>query len=393
MNQGVDNTGEVSYATLTGSENLICTNQISDLADCDFYIVAVPTPVSANNVPDLEPLFGACRSLSGVLADGDIVVFESTVYPGATEEDCAKLIEQISGLKSFSADDLGGSQAKGYFYLGYSPERVNPGDPSRKITDIVKVVSACDAETLDIVDKVYSSIIAAGTYRASSIRVAEAAKVIENIQRDVNIALVNELAMLFHKMDISTKDVLDAAKNELEFLNFIPGLVGGHCIGVDPYYLTHKAQQFDFKPEMILAGRKTNNQMSKHVSDRIQHIINENELNGPEVRLLMMGATFKENCPDTRNSKVFDLIFDLVNLDINVDVHDPWISQSDFSELNGIRLVKAPEPGSYDIIVIAVAHSKFRQMGSAKIRSFGKQKSFLFDLKYVFPAEETDHRL
>ena len=220
LNQGVDNTGEVSYATLTGSENLICTNQISDLADCDFYIVAVPTPVSANNVPDLEPLFGACRSLSGVLADGDIVVFESTVYPGATEEDCAKLIEQISGLKSFSADDLGGSQAKGYFYLGYSPERVNPGDPSRKITDIVKVVSACDAETLDIVDKVYSSIIAAGTYRASSIRVAEAAKVIENIQRDVNIALVNELAMLFHKMDISTKDVLDAAKNEVEFFEF-----------------------------------------------------------------------------------------------------------------------------------------------------------------------------
>ena len=346
-------------------------------ADREIYIITAPTPIDAQNQPDLEPVRKACRLVAASLQKDNIVIFESTVYPGATEEECVPILSEVSGLK-FNVD----------FFVGYSPERINPGDPSHTLTSVVKVTSGSTAATADKVDALYKTIVSAGTHRVGSIKVAEAAKVIENTQRDLNIALVNELAILFEKLDIDTHEVLRAAASKWNFLPFSPGLVGGHCIGVDPYYLTFKAQQVGHHPEVILAGRRINDAMGFHVANRVIRLMLSKRIHIIDSRVLILGMTFKENCPDTRNSRVRDIVSTLQSYHAQVDVYDPWIDAGE-SEL----LIAEPEADRYDAVIIAVAHEQFIAMGIETLKAFGKSNSVIFDVKHLFPSSTVDGSL
>jgi len=381
LQDGKDRTNEVSFAELQQASGLTFSNSLNDLSAASIYIVTVPTPVDNHKKPDFSPLLSACTTLGNVLKHGDIVIFESTVYPGATEEVCVPRLEELSGLV-FNQD----------FYVGYSPERINPGDKQHRLADILKVTSGSTPGVAEEIDALYASIITAGTYRASSIKVAEAAKVIENTQRDVNIALINELAIIFNKMGIDTEEVLKAAGTKWNFLPFRPGLVGGHCIGVDPYYLTYKAKAIGYNPEMILAGRRLNDNMAHYVvTQLIKKMINTDiKVNGS--RVLVLGMAFKENCPDIRNSKVIDIIRELKDFDVNVDVFDPWVSNADTEAEFGISLVEHPQPASYDAVVLAVGHDNCREI-VGNIKQFVKSKSVIYDLKHMLPAAESDLRL
>jgi UDP-N-acetyl-D-galactosamine dehydrogenase len=379
---GSDSTLEVSPDELAAAEELSFTSDVSVLADCNFYIVTVPTPISRSKRPVLTPLRLASETLSGVLKKGDIVVYESTVYPGATEEFCVPYLEEGSGLK-LNKD----------FFAGYSPERINPGDREHRFSTILKVTSGSTPEAADFIDSVYARVVTAGTHKASSIKVAEAAKVIENTQRDVNIALVNELAMIFERMDIDTEEVLVAAGTKWNFLPFRPGLVGGHCIGVDPYYLTYKAEQLGYHPHMILAGRRINDNMGQYVASQVIKRMISSDISPKSARVLVLGLAFKENCPDLRNTRVVDIVSELTSYGSTVDVHDPWVDAAEAKSEYGIELVGEPGAGNYDAIVIAVGHREFVDLGAAGIRRFGKPSSLVYDIKYVLPQGAADDRL
>lgn len=379
---GEDSTLEVTAEGLAAASKLSYTADVSDLADCNFYIVTVPTPVSNDHRPLLTPLRLASRALAGVVKAGDIVVYESTVYPGATEEFCIPFIEDGSGLK-MNED----------FFVGYSPERINPGDKEHTVTKILKVTSGSTPEAAEFIDQVYRSVITAGTHKASSIKVAEAAKVIENTQRDVNIALINELAMIFERVGIDTEEVLEAAGTKWNFLPFRPGLVGGHCIGVDPYYLTYKAQQLGYHPQMILAGRRINDNMPLYVVSRIIKNMIASGIQPLDARVLLLGLTFKENCPDLRNTKVVDIVSELASYGASVDVHDPWVNAEEARHEYGLEMAESPGAGSYDVVVIAVSHDQFRDLGEAGIRAFGREGALVYDIKYLLPKEASDDRL
>jgi len=382
LGKGHDATLEVTSDELAEATHLEYTADPSDLADCNFYVVTVPTPIGDSNRPNLTPLRKASETLSGVIGKGDVVVYESTVYPGCTEEFCVPILEQGSGLKL--NDD---------FLVGYSPERINPGDREHRLPSILKVTSGSTPEAADLIDAVYRTIITAGTHKTSSIKVAEAAKVIENTQRDVNIALINELAMIFERVGIDTEEVLEAAGTTWNFLPFRPGLVGGHCIGVDPYYLTYKAQQLGYHPQMILAGRRINDNMAIYISSRIIKQMISRKIQPSEARLLVLGLAFKENCPDVRNTKVVDIVNELASYGVQVDVHDPWIDAGEAEAEYGIRPVDEPENGDYDAVVVAVAHEQFKALGADGIRAYGKPDSLVYDIKYVLPRDAADDRL
>ncbi len=382
LRDGVDVTREVTAAEMAAADQVSFTAELDDIRDCNVYVVTVPTPVDDYKTPDLSPLLAASETVGQVISAGDVVIFESTVYPGATEEDCVPVIEAVSVL-TYNAD----------FWAGYSPERINPGDMERRLPSIVKVTSGSTPEAADFVDALYAAIVTAGTHKAPSIAVAEAAKVIENTQRDLNIALVNELALIFHRLGIDTADVLAAAGTKWNFLPFKPGLVGGHCIGVDPYYLTHKAQAVGYNPEVILAGRRINDDMGKVVaSELIKAMIRKGApIQGADV--LVMGLTFKENCPDLRNTKVVDVIAELKEYGINVHVTDPNADPAEAKAIYGIDLLKTPEQGAYDAVVLAVAHDDFAKDDPAKIQALCKDPSVIYDLKHVLPKEMSDLRL
>jgi len=379
---GSDSTLEVPDDELVAANQLTFSSAVDNLADCNFFIVTVPTPIGSGNRPLLTPLRNASMTLSGILKKGDVVVYESTVYPGATEEFCIPFLERGSGL-AFNKD----------FFVGYSPERINPGDHEHRLPTILKVTSGSTPEAASYIDEVYASIITAGTHKASSIKVAEAAKVIENTQRDVNIALINELAMIFERVGIDTEEVLEAAGTKWNFLPFRPGLVGGHCIGIDPYYLTYKAEQLGYHPQMILAGRRINDNMSLYVSNRIVKLMLAKGINIGLSRILVMGLTFKENCPDVRNTKVVDIVSELSTYGASVDVYDPWVDVEECKQEYGIDLIQEPNHGSYDAVILAVAHEQFRQLGESGIKAFGKDQSVFFDIKYLLPKEAVDGRL
>ena len=379
---GEDSTLEVPEDELADSEHLQFTADAADLADCNFYVVTVPTPIGDGNRPLLTPLRNASITISNALKPGDVVVYESTVYPGATEEFCVPFLENGSGL-AMNED----------FFVGYSPERINPGDQEHRLPSILKVTSGSTPEAADFVDEVYRSIITAGTHKTSSIKVAEAAKVIENTQRDVNIALINELAMIFDRVGIDTEEVLLAAGTKWNFLPFRPGLVGGHCIGIDPYYLTYKAQQLGYNPEMILAGRRINDNMSLYVASRVIKLMLSSGQRPQSSRVLMLGFAFKENCPDLRNTKVIDIVKELETYGTSVDVFDPWVDATEAREEYDIELTEDPVPGAYDVVVLAVAHEQFREMGEQGIKAYGKPESVFFDIKYLLPQGAADDRL
>ncbi len=379
---GHDHTLEVDAAELATAVKLAFTTELSELARANFYIVTVPTPIDRYKNPDLTPLIKASETIGQVLKVGDIVVYESTVYPGATEEDCVPVLERVSGLK-FNQD----------FFAGYSPERINPGDKAHRVSTIKKVTSGSTPEVALLVDEVYRQIIVAGTHRASSIRVAEAAKVIENTQRDVNIALINELALIFNKMGIDTEAVLEAAGTKWNFLPFRPGLVGGHCIGVDPYYLTHKAQSIGYHPEIILAGRRLNDSMGSYVVTQLVKRMTQRGIQVKDAKILVMGLTFKENCPDLRNTRVVDIVHELQDYHVAVDVYDPWVEVQEAQHEYSITPITKLQSGIYDAVVIAVAHNQFVTMGVDKIRALCKPDHVVYDLKYLFPADQTDMRL
>ena len=376
-----DATLEVSDEELREARGLYYTTDLADLTNCNVYIVTVPTPIDEHKRPDLSPLIKASGAIGKVLKKGDIVIYESTVYPGATEEDCAPVLEAVSGLK-FNVD----------FYMGYSPERINPGDKLHRVSSIKKVTSGSTPEVAELIDQLYKEIIVAGTHKAPSIRVAEAAKVIENTQRDLNIALINELAIIFNRMGIDTEAVLQAAGTKWNFLPFRPGLVGGHCIGVDPYYLTYKAMAIGYHPEIILAGRRLNDGMGAYVASQLVKALIKRRMHVDGARILIMGLTFKENCPDLRNTRVIDIVRELADYNANVDVHDPWASAEEALHEYGVSLVAEPEPGAYDAIILAVAHDQFREL-AASVRDFGKEQHVLYDLKYVLGPDQSDLRL
>jgi len=382
LQAGHDYTLETEVEELQAAEFLRFTTQIEDLRSCNCFIVTVPTPIDEHKRPDLTPLIKASETVGKVLKAGDIVIYESTVYPGATEEDCVPVLEKFSGLK-FNVD----------FFAGYSPERINPGDKEHRVTTIKKVTSGSTPEVAEIVDALYNEIITAGTHKAISIKVAEAAKVIENTQRDLNIALINELAIIFNKMGIDTEAVLKAAGSKWNFLPFRPGLVGGHCIGVDPYYLTHKAQAIGYHPEIILAGRRLNDSMGPYVVSQLVKALTKRRVHVDGARILVMGLAFKENCPDLRNTRVVDIVAELQDYNCEVDVYDPWASAEEAQHEYGITPVVQPQLGSYDGIIVAVAHHQFKSMGAAAIRALGKPNHVLYDLKYLLSAEESDLRL
>jgi UDP-N-acetyl-D-glucosamine/UDP-N-acetyl-D-galactosamine dehydrogenase len=382
LKAGKDSTLEVSTEEFAEAKHLSFSSTMSELSVCNTYIVTVPTPIDEHKQPDLTPLIRASETIGQVLKRGDVVIYESTVYPGATEEDCVPILEKKSGLK-FNVD----------FFAGYSPERINPGDKQHRLPNIRKVTSGSTPEAADFVNDLYSEIITAGTFKAESIRVAEAAKVIENTQRDLNIALINELAIIFNRMGIDTDAVLKAAGTKWNFLPFRPGLVGGHCIGVDPYYLTHKAQSIGYHPEVILAGRRLNDAMGPYVAGQIVKAMLKRGLTVKGARVLVMGLTFKENCPDLRNTKVVDVVRELEDYGIAVDVYDPWIDAAEAQHEYGITPVAAPKDGAYNGIVLAVAHTAFADMGAAAIRAFGKADSVLYDLKHILPRDSVDMRL
>ncbi|WP_040536359.1 Vi polysaccharide biosynthesis UDP-N-acetylglucosamine C-6 dehydrogenase TviB [Legionella drancourtii] len=382
LKNGNDSTLEVSLTELREANHLYLTADPHDIAFCDTYIITVPTPIDEYKQPDFSPLIKASKLVGSILQPGNIVIYESTVYPGAVEEICVPVLARVSGLK-FNQD----------FFAGYSPERVNPGDKQHRVTSIKKVTSGSTPEVADIVDDLYKQIIVAGTHKVDSIKVAEAAKVIENTQRDLNIALINELAIIFNKLGIDTEAVLKAAETKWNFLPFRPGLVGGHCIGVDPYYLTHKAQAIGYHPEIILAGRRLNDAMGSYVVSQLIKAMIKERIHVQGSRVLVMGLTFKENCPDIRNTRVIDIINELKEYNVSVDVCDPWAAPADVEQEYGLDLVEYPAKQSYDGIVMAVAHQQFKQMGIEMIRSYGKAEHVLYDLKYLFSAEASDLRL
>lgn len=382
LTSGIDSTLEIEGSEFEAANKLSFTSSMSELQDCNVFIVTVPTPLDESNQPDLRPLKSASEMIGKILKKRDIVVYESTVYPGATEEFCVPILESKSGL-NFNTD----------FFAGYSPERINPGDKEHRLPSIMKVTSGSDEETANFVDYLYNEIITAGTYRAESIKVAEACKVIENTQRDINIALMNELSIIFNRLDIDTMAVLKAASTKWNFLNFTPGLVGGHCIGVDPYYLTHKAQQVGYQPEVILSGRRVNDSMAEHIALSLVKamIANKKMINGSKV--LILGLTFKENCPDIRNTKVADMYAALKTFNIQLDVFDPWVNEVEAYDEYGIELIGTPLNKGYDGIILAVPHNDFIEMGAAKIKEFGNDGSVFYDVKSVFPANSSDIRL
>ncbi len=380
--RGIDSTLETCPEELRAATKLCFSTQSEDLRACNCFIVTVPTPIDEHKRPDLTPLIKASETVGRVLKPGDVVIYESTVYPGCTEEDCVPVLEKHSGLR-FNRD----------FFCGYSPERINPGDKEHRVTTIKKVTSGSTPQVADLVDALYRQIVVAGTHKACSIQVAEAAKVIENTQRDLNIALINELAVIFNKMGIDTEAVLQAAGSKWNFLPFRPGLVGGHCIGVDPYYLTHKAQSIGYHPEIILAGRRLNDGMGAYAVGQLVKAMTKRRLQVYGARVLVMGLAFKENCPDIRNTRVVDIVAELKDYNCQVDVYDPWVSPDEAVQEYGLRTISHPVPATYDAVIIAVAHRQFRELGAAAIRGFGAPDHVLYDMKYVFPANESDLRL
>ena len=382
LQTGQDHTLEVEPEELACAQHLCFSTSLDDLRNCNVFIVTVPTPIDEHKQPDLTPLIKASETIGKVLKHGDVVIYESTVYPGATEEDCVPVLEKHSGLV-FNQD----------FFAGYSPERINPGDKEHRVTTIKKVTSGSTPEAAELVDNIYRQIITAGTHKAPSIKVAEAAKVIENTQRDVNIALINELALIFNKMGIDTEAVLQAAGTKWNFLPFRPGLVGGHCIGVDPYYLTHKAQCIGYHPEIILAGRRLNDSMGAYVVAQLVKAMTKKRIHVDGARVLVLGLTFKENCPDVRNTKVVDIVKELADYNVQADVFDPWVDAVEAQHEYGITPISQPQAGAYDAVVMAVAHHQFKTMGAEGLRAFGKPNHVLYDLKYVLPAHASDLRL
>jgi UDP-N-acetyl-D-galactosamine dehydrogenase len=382
LKRGEDRTLEVSAQELAAHPKLSFSSDPADLAACNVFIVAVPTPIDSQKRPEMSALRAAARTVGKAMSAGAVAIFESTVYPGATEEVCVPILEAESGLK-FNED----------FFAGYSPERANPGDRTHRLATIIKVTAGSTPQAADFVDALYRTVVTAGTHKASSIRVAEAAKVIENTQRDLNIALINEFALIFERLDIDTGEVLAAAGTKWNFLKFTPGLVGGHCIGVDPYYLTHKAQEVGYHPEVILAGRRINDGMGAYVARQLVKQLIQNGVTVRGSRVLVLGLAFKEDCPDLRNTRVVDIIEELADYQAVVDVHDPWIDPVDAAREYGLKPVAAPEQGVYDAVVLAVAHSAFREMGAQALRAFGKAGAVLYDVKSVFPKEASDLRL
>ena len=382
LKAGNDSTLETTGEELLEAKHLIYTTNPEDLKAANCFIITVPTPIDAHNRPNLTPLIKASEIVGKALKKDDIVIYESTVYPGATEEDCVPILEKHSGL-SFNK----------IFYCGYSPERINPGDKEHRLTNIKKVTSGSTSKITDLVDALYNEIITAGTHKAESIRVAEAAKVIENTQRDINIALINELAIIFNKMGIDTQAVLEAAGSKWNFLPFRPGLVGGHCIGVDPYYLTHKAETIGYHPHIILAGRRLNDGMGAYVVSQLIKAMIRKSIQIEGANVLVMGLTFKENCPDLRNTRVVDIVNEMKHYKCNVDVYDPWVDRAEVQSEYGLTLVEAPNQGRYDAVILTVAHDKIRDMGAKKIRNFCKENHLLYDLKHIFSKNETDLRL
>ena len=382
LQSGQDRTLEITAIELALASRLRFTLDASALANCNVYIVTVPTPVDTDKRPDLSPLIKASQTVGMAIKPGAVVIYESTVYPGATEEVCVPELERSSGLK-FNTD----------FTVGYSPERVNPGDKQRRLTNIPKVTSGSTPAAADFVDALYNAVITAGTHKASSLKVAEASKVIENTQRDVNIALMNEFALIFHRLGIDTQEVLAAAETKWNFLPFRPGLVGGHCIGVDPYYLTHKAQSIGYHPEIILAGRRLNDGMGSYVVSQLVKLMTRQRIHVQGARVLVMGLAFKENCPDLRNTRVVDIVKELHEYNVEVDVYDPWVSAQEAQHEYGFAPVQTLHAGRYDAIIVAVAHRQFIEMGASAIRSLGKPEHVLYDLKYILPADQSDLRL
>lgn len=379
LRQGHDHTLEVSEQELRDAAHLSFASNPEELKGCNVFIITVPTPIDEYKRPDLRPLESASRTVGRAIGKGGVAIYESTVYPGATEEVCVPIIEAESGL-TFNQD----------FYAGYSPERINPGDKQHRLETIMKVTSGSTAEAADFIDDLYRQIITAGTHKASSIRVAEAAKVIENTQRDVNIALINELALIFHRLGIDTHEVLEAAGTKWNFLPFRPGLVGGHCIGVDPYYLTHKAQQIGYHPDVILAGRRINDGMGSHVARRTAKLMAQRNLQTTQSNILVLGLAFKENCPDVRNTRVVDIVTELRSYNANVHIHDPWVNADEARHEYGLELIAQPEAGKYDAIILAVSHREFIALGAEGIRAFGKPDAVLFDVKRALPRQSVD---
>jgi UDP-N-acetyl-D-galactosamine dehydrogenase len=382
LQNGIDSTLECSTVELQEAKTLQYSATVDDLKTCNVYIVTVPTPIDEYKQPDLTPLVKASQMLGKVISQGDTIIYESTVYPGATEETCIPEVEKVSGF-TFNKD----------FFAGYSPERINPGDKEHRVTNILKVTSGSNEEIAESVDQLYKSIITAGTHKASSIKVAEAAKVIENTQRDVNIALINELSIIFNKLDIDTLEVLEAAGTKWNFLPFRPGLVGGHCIGVDPYYLTHKAQSVGYHPEMILAGRRLNDNMGAYVVSQLVKEMLKKSIKVKDANVLVMGLTFKENCPDLRNTKIVDVVKELGEYNMNVDILDPWCSAETAQREYGLSVIKEAQSNTYDAIILAVSHDEFKAMGPEAIKALGKAENVIYDLKYVLPKSEVDIRL
>jgi UDP-N-acetyl-D-galactosamine dehydrogenase len=391
LKQGKDRTLEVEPEVLAQAKNLSYTINSEDIRGCNIYIITVPTPIDRYKRPDLNPLIKSSEIIGKLLNPNDIVIYESTVYPGATEEVCVPILEKQSGLKYGTTENC--SLETAHFFLGYSPERINPGDKKHRLSTIKKITSGTTPEIADKVDQLYQTIITAGTHKVSSIKVAEAAKVIENTQRDVNIALINELALIFNRLNIDTESVLEAAGTKWNFLPFRPGLVGGHCIGVDPYYLTHKAIEVGYNPEMILAGRRLNDNMGSYVADQVTKLMTQKRIHVVDANILIMGLTFKENCPDFRNTRVIDLIQEFTNYNCNVEVYDPWVDIQEVKQEYGINPIERPTKGKYDAIIIAVAHNQFKELTLEQIKSYGKQNHILYDIKYLLKPSEVDGRL
>ena len=382
LERGIDITGELNKQELKESLSITYTTNLDDLKKCNIFIITVPTPIDKHKRPDLTPLEKSSTSIGKIIKKNDIVIYESTVYPGATEEVCVPILEKQSGLK-FNKD----------FYCGYSPERINPGDKQHRIADIKKVTSGSTPEIATEIDELYKEIITAGTHKTSSIKIAEAAKVIENTQRDLNIALINELSLIFNKLGIDTESVLEAAGTKWNFLPFRPGLVGGHCIGVDPYYLTHKANEVGYHPEMILAGRRLNDNMGLYVTNEVSKLMNKKKIITENANILIMGLTFKENCPDHRNTRVIDLVKVFESSNCSVDVYDPWVNKNQAADEYNIELIDKPMKDKYDAIVIAVKHDEFKVLTEDQFRAFGKDNHVLYDIKYLLKANESDGRL
>ena len=382
LKKGIDSTLETTYQELKDAIHLSYASSLDDVKDCEVFIITVPTPIDKHKRPDLTHLEKSSEAVGSILKKGDIVIYESTVYPGATEEVCVPILEQHSGL-TFNKD----------FYCGYSPERINPGDKEHRVSTIIKVTAGSTPMIATEVDELYKEIIVAGTHKASSIKVAEAAKVIENTQRDVNIALINELSLIFNKLDIDTEAILEAAGTKWNFLPFRPGLVGGHCIGVDPYYLTHKAMEVGYYPEMILAGRRLNDNMGLYVVDQVLKLMAKKHIHVVDANVLIMGLTFKENCPDLRNTRVVDLVEEFEGFNCNIDVYDPWADKDEALHEYNIKPINEPEQGKYHAILLAVAHDEFKALSVEQIKAFGKDNHVIYDIKYLIDKNESDGRL